>query len=175
METKDHTLTHLLSADTLIGKSVENYDDDKIGDIKDLVLDPISGEISYAVLSVSTGFLNLESKFFAIPLQAMTVTESTVKFDISKERLEKAPGFDKDVWPTGPQKEFLTSVYAYHNISRQSAGNQRSGTGNDALHLMSNPDSMANTRVHQSGMDKTGQPDHGNYDKNPDKNKQFDR
>jgi len=177
METKNHTLTQLLSADSLIGKSVENYEEDKIGDIKDLVIDPITGEISYAVLSVNTGFLNLESKFFAIPLQAMTVTESHVKFDISKEHLQNAPGFDKDVWPTGPQKEFLSSVYEYYNISRGKGGSfaqTNTDHGQEDLHLMSNPDSKANLNA-MSGSVHADQTDHGNYDKDPNSNKQFDR
>jgi len=177
METKDHTLTQLLSADSLIGKSVENYEEDKIGDIKDLVIDPISGEISYAVLSINTGFLNLESKFFAIPLQAMTVTESHVKFDISKEHLKNAPGFDKDVWPTGPQKEFLSSVYDYYKISRStggSSGQTNNDRGNEDLHVMSNPDSKANIHAKAGSVD-ADQIDQGNYDKDPNSNKQFDR
>lgn len=110
----------LLSADSINGTTVENSTGENIGDIKDLMINTNSGEVEYAVLSVNTGFLNLGSKYFAIPLQAMTFDKSREKVlvDISKDRLENSPGFDKDNWPDGAQNEFVSSVYDYYEIDR---------------------------------------------------------
>jgi len=37
-------------------------------------------------------------------------------FDVSKERLKDAPGFDKDHWPGTGDREFQTRVYTYYNV-----------------------------------------------------------
>ena len=57
-------------------------------------------------------------KLFAVPWQAMkldTVNHCFV-FDVSKERLKDAPGFDKDHWPGTGDREFQTRVYTYYNV-----------------------------------------------------------
>lgn len=109
----------LISASTLNGTAVENRNGDRIGNVKDLMIATRTGEVSYAVLAVDTGFLNLGSKYFAIPLQAMEFDNEheRVVMDISKDRLENSPGFDKDNWPSGPQTEFIDSVYDFYEVS----------------------------------------------------------
>lgn len=120
--------SNLLSSNSLNGTVVENRNGDRIGDVKELMINTQSGEVSYAVLAVDTGFLNLGSKYFAIPLQAMEFDKERerILIDISKDRLENSPGFDKDNWPSGPQTEFIDSVYDFYEVSpdgRYAAGN----------------------------------------------------
>ncbi len=91
------------------------------------MFDVSTGEISYAVLSVSTGFLNLESKYFAVAWGALnfdkyradTYGENVIILDVSKERLENSPGFDKDNWPTHPDSTFIDSVNSYYGVERR--------------------------------------------------------
>ncbi len=111
----------ILSSSSITGSSVKNLKDEKVGEIKDLMIDTESGEVAYAVLSVNTGFLNLESKYFAIPFQAFTFhshRDEVLTLDIDKERLKDSPGFDKDNWPKGPQREFIDEVNAFYGIDR---------------------------------------------------------
>ena len=113
------TLSHLvLSASTINGTTVKNTADEKLGEIKDIMLDTDTGRVAYVVLSVDTGFLNLGSKYFAIPWQAIafdTVHEQVIlKVDVNKEKLENSPGFDKDNWPAAPQTEFINKVHTYY-------------------------------------------------------------
>jgi|GEM_PF-1030869 len=112
--------TTLLSATSLNGTQVDNLAGEHIGEILDMVIDTSKARVSYAVLSIATGFLNLGSKYFAIPMEALTVDTEDRKLilDVSKERLENSPGFDKDNWPKGPQNEFIDSVYAYYDLDR---------------------------------------------------------
>ncbi len=110
----------LLTAASIKGTPVRDKHDEVLGNIKDLMIDLRTGEVIYAVLSVEDGFLNMGSKYFAVPLQAFsvdTINERMV-LDVSKERLEKAPGFDKDNWPQQPQADFIISVYAFYNVER---------------------------------------------------------
>jgi sporulation protein YlmC with PRC-barrel domain len=107
----------ILSTSTIKGTTVKNAAGEKLGEIKDIMLDTESGKVVYAVLSVDTGFLNLDSKYFAIPWAALefdTAQEDVVIFNVNKERLKNSPGFDKDNWPTAPQTEFINEVHVYY-------------------------------------------------------------
>lgn len=98
----------LLSADTLKKDEVRNLKGDKIGSIHEIMLDLRSGEVAYLVLSFG-GFVGIGDKYFAVPWDAVTVDESEkcVRFDITKEKLEKMPGFDKNDWPDFADETFI--------------------------------------------------------------------
>ena len=111
-----------LSASTLTGTNVENLQGESIGEIYDLMLDLERGEVLYAVLSHG-GFLGMGNDYFAIPMQALSVSErdeDLLKVDVDKEILENAPGFDKDSWPAHSNTEFTNSVYQHYGFERGS-------------------------------------------------------
>ena len=90
----------LMGADTLLGNDVYNLQDEDLGDIKEIMLDVPAGRISYAVLAYG-GLLGIGEKLFAVPWEALTLDTVNKRFtlDVSKDRLENAPGFDKDNCP----------------------------------------------------------------------------
>lgn len=106
---------HLMGADTLIGNDVYNQDDEDLGDIKEIMLDVSSGEIAYAVMSFG-GFLGMGEKLFAVPWSALTLDTEHKRFvlNANKERLENAPGFDKDQWPDMADPEWAKEIHAYY-------------------------------------------------------------
>ena len=108
-----------LSSSSIIGTSVKNFKREDLGEIQDLMIDPQSGRVLYAVLDFG-GFLGIGDKYFAVPLQAFSIDRVNELFslDIDKERLENAPGFDKDNWPSTADNTFLDTVYGYYNIER---------------------------------------------------------
>jgi sporulation protein YlmC with PRC-barrel domain len=108
----------ILSSSSIEGTEVRTLTDEKIGSIKDVMLKPLEGEVLYFVLSVDTGFLNLDSKYFAIPAKALEfdLVHEVIRLDVDKERLENSPGFDKDNWPKGPQVEFINRVNTYYDV-----------------------------------------------------------
>ena len=91
---------HLMGADTLIGNDVFNRDGEDLGDIKEIMLDMRSGRIAYAVMSFG-GFMGVGEKLFAVPWAALKLDTENKRFtlDVNRERLEGAPGFDKNQWP----------------------------------------------------------------------------
>ena len=105
----------LMLASTLEGNPVINLEGEKLGTIDEIMLDVPMGRIAYAVLS-SGGFLGVGDKLFAIPWGALTLDTDNKCFllDVSKERLEKAPGFDKDHWPSLADQTWAASVHKYY-------------------------------------------------------------
>ena len=105
-----------LSSSSINSTDVCNKAGESLGDVTDLMIDLHSGRIAYAVLSFG-GFLGIGDKLFAIPWDALEIDTEQEKFilDVNKERLENAPGFDKDDWPRSADTNFLDSVYAYYN------------------------------------------------------------
>lgn len=112
---KDATL---LSASAIKGIKVSDIENTGIGEIIDVMIDTSTGYVEYVVLSVNSGFPNKGNKYFAAPLRAFSRDEDHEKWrlDINKKRLESAPGFDEDNWPTGTQTEFLDVMYKYYDV-----------------------------------------------------------
>lgn len=76
-----------------------------MGGIKDLVLDPASGHVVYAVVSFG-GVLGMGNKLFAIPWSVLQWNSDKEYYvlDLEKETLKNAPGFDKKHWPDSSKK-----------------------------------------------------------------------
>ncbi len=108
----------VLSASTLTGDSVINSQGEDLGKIEEFMLDLENGRIRYAVLSFG-GFLGMGDKLFAIPPEALRIdTENErIVLDIDRVRLENAPGFDKDKWPSTTDTGWQTDVYEFYGYT----------------------------------------------------------
>ncbi len=106
---------HLMGAETLIGNNVYNKQAESLGDIKEIMLDMRTGRVSYAVLEFG-GFLGMGSKLFAVPWSVLKLDtiEKRFVFDVSKESLENAPGFEKDNWPNMADPVWEKSIHDYY-------------------------------------------------------------
>ena len=106
-----------LSATTLIGDEVRNYEGESLGRIEDFMIDLESGKIAYAVLSFG-GILGVGNKLFAVPWPSLRLNLEDKVFEMKadKELLKDAPGFDKDDWPDigEPEDTWLISVYEFY-------------------------------------------------------------
>ena len=105
----------LMGADTLLGNDVYNLDDEKLGTIKEFMIDMGTGRIAYAVLSYG-GFLGMGDRLFAVPWQALKLDTANHRFtlNVAKEALKDAPGFDKDHWPSMADPTWATGVYKFY-------------------------------------------------------------
>lgn len=90
----------VLTASSIIGDKVENLSGEKLGDIRDIMLNLKTGCIEYVVFEFG-GFLGIGEKLFAVPFHAMSLDAERKVFIINKnkETLKNAPGFDKGHWP----------------------------------------------------------------------------
>lgn len=116
MDTATHVRT--LSVSTLMNEPVYNMQREKIGKIEDYMLDLDRGCVEYAVLSFG-GFLGIGEKLFAIPWQSMTLdTENHAwMVDVSEERLDRAPGFDRDHWPDMGEASYRDSISSFWAVN----------------------------------------------------------
>lgn len=107
----------MLKASSLIGKKVQNTEGKKLGNIRDLVIDPENGDIQYAVLDFG-GFLGVGDKYFAVPWEALQLTDDhkAVILDVSKKDLKQAPGFDKNNWPDLNSRDYTIVIYEFYGL-----------------------------------------------------------
>ncbi|HAQ34054.1 MAG: photosystem reaction center subunit H [Maricaulis sp.] len=110
----NHT-NFLLSSSSISGDSVVNSGGDDLGHVKDLMVDPVTGKVDYAVLSFG-GFLGMGDKYFAVPFNQFSVDRENKRMvlNVDKERLKDAPGFDKDDWPDFADPRFRDSVSNFY-------------------------------------------------------------
>lgn len=108
--------SRVLSASTLSGDDVYDPRGEKLGSIKELMLDIDNGKVCYAVLSFG-GFLSLGEKLFAVPWSALKVDTENKRFimDTTEERMKNAPGFDSDHWPNMADTSWEKSIYSYYD------------------------------------------------------------
>lgn len=108
---------------TLTGMPVYNRDGKHIGKIEELVVNLEKGKIEYAALSFG-GVLGLGDKLFAVPFSKLTLKydETTPYFslDVSKEALEKAPGFNKGAWPDVASSNWARELEEYYGETAHS-------------------------------------------------------
>lgn len=128
-ETTDTTMMHtaeivngpgpaFMSTSSLTGDEVYNLQDEDLGDVKDFMLDMRTGKVAYAVLSFG-GFLGMGEKLFAVPWAALTLDTENKRFtlNVTKERLEGAPGFDKDNWPDMADPVWADGIHSYYGTT----------------------------------------------------------
>ncbi len=97
------------AASQWMGQTIHNLQDEKLGELTDIVFDAVSGQIIYGVLSVG-GLLGVGEKLFAVPwslLRRDGVDESHIRLDASLDRLKTAPGLDRDNLPDHADMGFV--------------------------------------------------------------------
>ena len=113
--TEIQTFKQVMRCSDLMGDRVVNRMDEDLGKISDIVLDLPTGRIAYAVLSFG-GVLGIGDKLFALPWARLSYDQDRGVFilDVDKETLEKAPGFDKNMWPDMSDQEWGKVVHTHY-------------------------------------------------------------
>ena len=103
---------------SLTGMQVRNPNGEDLGKIEDYVVDMETGRISYVALSFG-GFLGVGDKLFAMPFSALTLHRDADEshyfvLALSKQSLEKAPGFNKEHWPDVADPKWSKEIDQYY-------------------------------------------------------------
>jgi len=108
----------IIKVSELMGKDVKNATGEELGEIKEVVLDPRAGRVSYFVLS--SGGLLTKNKLFAIPWETLKINRNDNKAEcvltIAKEKFDKAPEFQDSDWAKMSDPTWVNQLYTYYSI-----------------------------------------------------------
>lgn len=101
-------------------KSFEVFDrqGEKIGSVRDVLVDLDDGRVQYALVGAS-GFLaalGLQDKLFAIPCDALTVGDNRLTLNIDSEQLRDAPAFSPGELPEFT-REYETTLLRFYGMT----------------------------------------------------------
>src|ERR1700690_3068253 len=98
---QEHFTNAPVKASKVMGMDVVDPKGENLGEFKEIVIDPKTGKVAYAVVSFG-GFIGMGEKLLAIPFGAFKYNEKDNRYVLneSKERLQSAPGIDPDHWPS---------------------------------------------------------------------------
>jgi sporulation protein YlmC with PRC-barrel domain len=110
-ERHDWERTHRVSR--IIGTDVRTKTGEKIGEIKDVVVDD-KGSIRLAIVSTG-GYLGVGERLHAVPWDAMTLGPKDDRVvDIDKAHLREAPGFTSRSWPNLGDERWMADNRRYY-------------------------------------------------------------
>lgn len=109
-------LPGLVITSSLQGVDVYNLKAEELGVIEDVALDSDTGAISYLVLSHG-GLMGIAESHTPVPWELFHVTKDREELvlDISSEKLDKAPSYNWDEWPTNLGTGWREKVAAFFN------------------------------------------------------------
>jgi hypothetical protein len=106
----------LISSDKVEGTSVYNRAGENLGSIHTVMIDKLSGQVEYAVMSFG-GFLGIGERYHPLPWKALTYDTRLGGYvvDISREQLEGAPSYTRDETPWATPG-YGRSVYDHYGL-----------------------------------------------------------
>jgi hypothetical protein len=109
----------LISSDKVDGTTVYNRNGDNIGTIDHLMIDKISGQVEYAVMSTG-GFLGIGESYSPVPWDSLVydVNMGGYVMDADKARLERAPRFTYGAQPNWSDRSYAERVDEYWQVNR---------------------------------------------------------
>src|SRR5690606_1604173 len=92
--TKSH---NLIASDRVEGTAVRRPNGERIGHIERLMIDKLSGKVSYAILSFG-GFLGMGASLLPLPWTRLTYNRNSESYqlDTTDDELKRAPSFLAD-------------------------------------------------------------------------------
>ncbi|HKQ48449.1 MAG TPA: PRC-barrel domain-containing protein [Phycisphaerae bacterium] len=95
----------------LVGRTVRNRQNEDLGRVTDISIDPDTGRILYAVID-SNG------RYYSIPWPAFIETSdnSYLILDADKDLLTEQVSFTADRWPNMADEQWATTTYRYYRV-----------------------------------------------------------
>ena len=97
MVTEARETVNLIGSDKVEGTAVYGADGNKIGSIERVMIDKLSGKVSYAVLSFG-GFLGIGDDYYPLPWQSLKYDTNLGGYvtGITEAQLQNAPKYNND-------------------------------------------------------------------------------
>ena len=107
----------LIASNKVEGTAVYNEGGDKLGTIHNFMLDKLSGQVEYVVLSFG-GLFGLGNDYYPLPWDSLSYDTDQRGYivDIDKEVLEAAPRYSAGEEPSF-DRAYREQVYAYYGLA----------------------------------------------------------
>lgn len=101
----------------LIGASVETQQGENVGMVEDMILDTTTGEVEYVVLS-QDGACGTSNRLIAVPASEFRMKGlRLLEVSETKDRLDKAPSFQRADWPKIADNDWSSEIDAYYEAA----------------------------------------------------------
>jgi sporulation protein YlmC with PRC-barrel domain len=146
IQTRGERWNGAAKATDVIGMTVNNVQDQKLGKVSDLALDVESGRIVEVIIATG-GFMGMGSTLTAVPPNALQrdAAQHVLKLDISKEKFSAAPRFDVAKWDENTQSNRLSEAYGYYGQQPYFAHGEYQTTNAEGTFANSSPRNMDGT------------------------------
>ncbi len=111
--------TSAIRASTVLGTNVHDPSGKKIGEVEDVMLDKLSNNIMFAVLSFG-GFLGMAEKYHPVPWSSLKYDKSKGSYvvDFTKVQLEAAPAASIEDLTRNDGRDFRDKAFDYYKATR---------------------------------------------------------
>lgn len=117
-----------LRGSQLLGASLKGSDGQDMGEIKDLVIDPRTGRVNFAIIGVDAG--NGTEALAPIPWQAVKLsTEKNYVASIDKSKLQQGPRLTEQQWDKLLQPDYVIQIYRFYGMTPSNTGGTGEGPG----------------------------------------------
>jgi sporulation protein YlmC with PRC-barrel domain len=145
----------------VMGSSVKSASGESLGQINDFIVNPASGRVQFAVISLG----DQSGKLTAVPWQLIRpgTEPNTFTLNTSKQKLDGAQTFDASSWPDFSQSQWSHQIYSYYGVQpnrmggRISTGGSESGAGSSEQNS-GNPGSSGSSGSSSGGNSGQGYP-----------------
>jgi sporulation protein YlmC with PRC-barrel domain len=111
--------TSAIRASKVIGTNVKDSSGERIGEVKDVVLDKQSNNILFGVLSFG-GVLGMGEKYHPVPWAALDYNESEGAYiiNLTKEQLKAAPSDSIEELTRDDGRQYRDRAFDYYKVPR---------------------------------------------------------
>lgn len=111
--TQQQGLGKMVKASDILGKNIQNAQNENLGEVKELALDVESGRLLYVIANAG-GTAGIGGKTVALPPRLLTYdNQKILRIDSTKEKLKGAPEFDLSKWDAYGVTNRVSDYYGY--------------------------------------------------------------
>jgi len=141
-------------ASQLTTAQVKSSSGESLGQVNDLLVNPNTGRIEFAVISLQTGAQS--GKLTALPWQLLRASGQgqsiNLTANVDQSKISTAETFDQTQWPDMSQPTWAQSIYSHYGV-------QRGGTSTGGRVPIGGSESGTGTSPSPSGSDTGTAPD----------------
>ena len=108
-----------LSVSTLAGYRVRSPENEDLGTIEEIIVQPESGRIAFAVLCFGGSF-GFGDRLFAVPWDLLRLDndDRVLILDWDPAKLDGAPTFEQNDWPDFTDENWERKIHDYYGVER---------------------------------------------------------